>query len=63
MPTHPPKPRRFLATQRGIREWFWLYQDGKLGYLQDADGDENFHCFSVDIETKIVRDLSPFQVS
>jgi dipeptidyl aminopeptidase/acylaminoacyl peptidase len=48
-------------THRGIRIHFWA-EDGKhLFYLQDIGGDENFHVYSVDLETKMVRDLTPFQ--
>jgi dipeptidyl aminopeptidase/acylaminoacyl peptidase len=42
----------------------WLYrwaEDGKhLLYLQDSDGDENWHVYAVDLATKEVRDLTPF---
>lgn len=47
--------------KRGIRSYFWTYQPEQLIYLQDADGDENFHLYSVNINTNIVRDLTPFQ--
>jgi len=48
-------------THRGIRNHFWA-EDGKhLFYLQDIGGDENFHVYSVDLESKVVRDLTPFQ--
>jgi dipeptidyl aminopeptidase/acylaminoacyl peptidase len=48
-------------TYRGIRIHFWA-QDGKhLLYLQDIGGDENWHVYSVDLDTKVVRDLTPFQ--
>ena len=48
-------------THRGIRIHFWA-EDGKhLMYLQDLNGDENFHVYSVDLDTKVVRDLTPFQ--
>jgi dipeptidyl aminopeptidase/acylaminoacyl peptidase len=41
--------------------YFWTYNAKQLIYLQDSDGDENFHLYSVDIESNIVRDLTPFQ--
>ena len=42
-------------THRGIRIHFWA-EDGKhLFYMQDLNGDENFHVYSVDIESKVVR--------
>ena len=47
--------------KRGIRAYFWTYNPGQLIYLQDADGDENFHLYSVNVQTNIVRDLTPFQ--
>jgi dipeptidyl aminopeptidase/acylaminoacyl peptidase len=47
--------------KRGIRSYFWTYQPGRLAYLQDVDGDENWHVFLVDTATNVVRDLTPFQ--
>ncbi|HCF28535.1 MAG TPA: S9 family peptidase, partial [Cyanobacteria bacterium UBA11049] len=47
--------------KRGIRMYFWTYEGEQLIYLQDSDGDENWHLYSVNIHTKIVRDLTPFQ--
>lgn len=47
--------------KRGIRSFSWTYQDQQLIYFQDADGDENWHIYSVNIQTNIVRDLTPFQ--
>lgn len=47
--------------KRGIRSYFWTYDGNHLIYLQDAEGDENFHCYSVNIQTHRVRDLTPFQ--
>ncbi len=47
--------------KRGIRSFFWTYNPEQLIYLQDADGDENFHLYSVNINSNIVRDLTPFQ--
>lgn len=47
--------------KRGIRLYFWTYDGNHLIYMQDADGDENFHCYSVDVHSNIVRDLTPFQ--
>ncbi|MBV8885028.1 MAG: S9 family peptidase, partial [Chroococcidiopsidaceae cyanobacterium CP_BM_RX_35] len=47
--------------KRGIRIFFWTYNPEQLIYLQDSDGDENFHLYSVNIHSDIVRDLTPFQ--
>jgi dipeptidyl aminopeptidase/acylaminoacyl peptidase len=47
--------------KRGIRMYFWTYSPQQLIYLQDSDGDENFHLYLVNIQSNIVRDLTPFQ--
>jgi dipeptidyl aminopeptidase/acylaminoacyl peptidase len=47
--------------KRGIRNYFWTYDGEQLIYLQDSDGDENFHLYAVNIKTNVVRDLTPFQ--
>ncbi|MEH2230235.1 MAG: S9 family peptidase [Nostoc sp.] len=47
--------------KRGIRIFFWTYNAEQLIYMQDSDGDENFHLHLVNIYSKIVRDLTPFQ--
>ena len=48
-------------THRGIRIHFWAEDGRHLLYLQDAGGDENWHVYSVDMGTMVVRDLTPFQ--
>ncbi|NCO69437.1 MAG: S9 family peptidase, partial [Acidobacteria bacterium] len=48
-------------TYRGIRNFFWTEDSGRLLYRQDQGGDENFHVFLVDLASKVVRDLTPFQ--
>ncbi|MEG4810905.1 S9 family peptidase [Microcoleus sp. F8-D3] len=47
--------------KRGIRIFFWTYSGEELIYQQDIDGDENWHLFSVNIQSNLVRDLTPFQ--
>ncbi|MFB2835482.1 alpha/beta fold hydrolase [Floridanema evergladense] len=47
--------------KRGIRIFFWTYNPDRLMYMQDSDGDENFHLYLVNVKSKIVRDLTPFQ--
>jgi dipeptidyl aminopeptidase/acylaminoacyl peptidase len=47
--------------KRGIRQYLWAEDDKSLLYMQDADGDENFHLYAVNLETGNVRDLTPFQ--
>lgn len=47
--------------KRGIRQYLWAKNNHILLYMQDSDGDENFHVYGVDLESGNVRDYSPFQ--
>lgn len=47
--------------KRGIRNYSWARDNRTLLYLQDNDGDENFHVYGVDLESGIVRDYTPIQ--
>jgi dipeptidyl aminopeptidase/acylaminoacyl peptidase len=47
--------------KRGIRSYFWSYDGHHLLYMQDTDGDENFHVYSTNLKSGLVRDLTPFQ--
>jgi len=61
-PLGKTEPRKVTADRRrGIHEYLWAEDDRTLLYLQDSDGDENFHVFGADLETGNVRDLTPFQ--
>jgi dipeptidyl aminopeptidase/acylaminoacyl peptidase len=46
---------------RGIRTYYWVPDGERVIYLQDRDGDENYHAYLVRLDTKVVRDLTPFQ--
>jgi dipeptidyl aminopeptidase/acylaminoacyl peptidase len=46
---------------RGISFYGWAWDSKTILYIQDSDGDENFHLFAVDLETGNVRDLTPWQ--
>src|SRR5713101_1215823 len=47
--------------KRGIRSYFWAPDDRTLLYLQDNDGDENFHVYGVDLDAGTVRDYTAYQ--
>lgn len=54
--------RKLTADKkRGIRIFQWTYAPSTLLYQQDNDGDENYHIYSVNLDTNVVRDLTPFQ--
>src|SRR5690349_159321 len=42
--------------KRGIRIHRWAWAPDTLLYLQDHDGDENFHIYAVNVTTQDVRD-------
>ncbi len=46
-------------TKRGIRIFFWQEDSQHVFYLQDLDGDENWHVYQTNIESLTTRDLTP----
>jgi dipeptidyl aminopeptidase/acylaminoacyl peptidase len=46
--------------KRGIRQYQWTFAPDTLLYMQDADGDENFHVYATSIADGQTRDLTPF---
>ncbi|MBL0941200.1 MAG: S9 family peptidase [Alphaproteobacteria bacterium] len=49
------------SEKRGIPDYFWAYTNQHILYIQDQEGDENWHLFSVDIQTKKIKNLTPFK--
>ena len=47
-------------TDRGIRAYTWCHNKRHLMYLQDKDGDENWHIYTIDLETSEIIDRTPF---
>jgi len=56
------KESRQLTNENKSYIWnvLWTYNSKQLIFLQDFDGDENFHLYSINIQSSIVRDLTPF---
>ena len=48
-------------TLRGIRTYFWAYNNEQIIYLQDLGGDENWQVHAVNVKTKEDRNLTPFE--
>ncbi len=46
--------------KRGIRFFLWQYDGEHVLYVQDKDGDENWHLYQTNLKTKMTRDLTPF---
>jgi len=47
--------------KRGIRSYFWAHDNRHILYIQDKDGDENWHIYATDLETNRTRDLTPIK--
>jgi dipeptidyl aminopeptidase/acylaminoacyl peptidase len=47
--------------KRGIRSHSWAYTSRHILYSQDKNGDEDFHVYRVDLETKKTTDLTPLK--
>jgi dipeptidyl aminopeptidase/acylaminoacyl peptidase len=45
----------------GIYYFHWGYNDQHILFFQDTDGDENDHLKTVNIKTREVKDLTPFE--
>jgi dipeptidyl aminopeptidase/acylaminoacyl peptidase len=45
---------------RGIRVFLWAEDARSILYLQDANGDENWHVYQTDLESGVTRDLTPY---
>jgi dipeptidyl aminopeptidase/acylaminoacyl peptidase len=54
-------PRLLTHEKHRPIDWYaWAGDSRHLLYLQDADGDENNHLYSADLETGLTRDLTPY---
>jgi dipeptidyl aminopeptidase/acylaminoacyl peptidase len=47
--------------KRGIRSYAWAHDNRHIIYIQDRDGDEDWHVYLVDIDSLEVRDVTPFR--
>ncbi len=46
---------------RGIHAYFWAQDNEQILYVQDTAGNENWRLYSVDLETKKIREFTPFK--
>jgi dipeptidyl aminopeptidase/acylaminoacyl peptidase len=47
-------------TKRGIRNYFWAYDNVHILYTQDLGGDENWKVYATEVATATTKDLTPF---
>src|SRR5690606_36444397 len=59
-PAGKPGQARAVTSDRarGIHQYFWSHRPGTLLYLRDTGGDEDFHLYSVDVDSGTARDLT-----
>jgi dipeptidyl aminopeptidase/acylaminoacyl peptidase len=60
---NPEKPDRQVTSdqKRGIRSFLWQYEPDYILYVQDKDGDENWHLYQVHLGTLATKDLTPYE--
>src|SRR5260370_6351587 len=46
---------------RGIRSYFWQPDSTHILYEQDVGGNENFHLYQSNVESRETKDLTPFE--
>ncbi len=47
--------------KRGIRQFLWQYDNEHILYIQDKDGDENWHLYQTNLTTQTTKDLTPYE--
>jgi dipeptidyl aminopeptidase/acylaminoacyl peptidase len=47
--------------KRGIRQHLWAFDNRHVLYVQDQDGDENYHVHAVDVASGEDRDITPYK--
>ena len=62
-PADNPAAAKPVTTDqgRGIRFYGWAYTNNHIGYIQDRDGDENWHLYHVDLTTGETMDMTPLE--
>lgn len=48
-------------TYRGIRTFFWAYDNQHILYLQDVGGNENWRVYGIDMNTLEQKDYTPYE--
>ncbi len=46
---------------RGVRGYFWARNNRQILFIQDKDGDENWHVYAIPVEGGEAVDLTPFE--
>lgn len=61
-PAETPEAARPVTQdrKRGIRQFQWAFNNEQILFVQDKDGDENWHVYATDIAKNETRNLTPF---
>ena len=54
-------PTGYHGQRSGIRFYGWAYTNNHIGYIQDREGDENWHLYHVDLTTGDTLDMTPLE--
>jgi len=46
---------------RGVRKYWWTWSGDDVMYIQDKEGDENWHVYQVTLDSGETRDLTPLE--
>ena len=62
-PVSDPGAARAVTSDatRGIQFHVWTHNPAYLLYIQDTEGDEDWHIYAVNVETGETKDLTPFE--
>ena len=62
-PASDPSAARAVTSdaKRGIRFYVWTHNPDILLYIQDTEGDEDWHIYAVNVATGETKDLTPFE--
>ncbi|GHD27325.1 S9 family peptidase [Halioglobus pacificus] len=47
-------------TGRGVPSHFWALDSESVLYIEDQNGDENFHLYRINLATNQIKDLTPY---
>lgn len=56
----PPDKMITSDEKRGIRSFIWQMDSDHILYVQDKEGDENWHIFQTSLQTHQTKDLTPY---
>ncbi len=61
-PATDPLAAKAITADKGsgVLQYFWAYDNRHILYLKDKDGDENHHLYRIDLASREIKDLTPY---